>query len=134
MTEIFSTLFGQSDAQAPPSSAALSFGPGKPPPPLPQSSAPGPPQLSGQLGDEGPTARKPGVINEPFYLLRELPGKLDLLSDLLKHAALLTSVQPLCSLHVIMYVCLSNSWKRFNGKHKSDYTLQSGACIQQVLR
>lgn len=79
MTEIFSTLFGQSDAQAPPSSAALGFGPGKPPPPHPQSAAPVPPQLSGQLGDEGPTARKPGVINEPFYLLRELPGKLDVM-------------------------------------------------------
>lgn len=89
MTEIFSTLFGQSDAQAPPSSAALGFGPGKPPPPLPQSAAPVPPQLSGQLGDEGPTARKPGVINEPFYLLRELPGKLLYSSPVvLKHASL----------------------------------------------
>lgn len=75
MTEIFSTLFGQSDTQAPPTSAALGFGPGKPP--LPQSATPVPAQLSGQLGDEGPTARKPGVINEPFCLLRELPGKLD---------------------------------------------------------
>ncbi|KAB5570989.1 hypothetical protein PHYPO_G00219790 [Pangasianodon hypophthalmus] len=78
MTEIFSTLFGQSDSQAPPSSAALGFGAGKPPPPLPQSAAPVPAQLSGQLGDEGPTARKPGVINEPFYLLRELPVGNDL--------------------------------------------------------
>lgn len=79
MTEIFSTLFGQSDAQAPPSSATLAFGPGKPPHPLPQNATPVPAQHSGQLGDEGPTARKPGVINEPFYLLRELPGNLNAL-------------------------------------------------------
>lgn len=78
MTEIYSTLFGQGDGQAPPGSAALGFVSGKPPPPLPQSAAPVPPQLSGQHGDDGPAARKPGVINEPFYLLRELPTGNDL--------------------------------------------------------
>ncbi|XP_036424710.1 mediator of RNA polymerase II transcription subunit 19-A [Colossoma macropomum] len=78
MTEIFSTLFGQSEAQGPPGPAALGFGPGKPPPPHPQTQAPVPPQIPPQPGDEGPAARKPGVMNEPFYLLRELPAGNDL--------------------------------------------------------
>lgn len=74
MTEMFSTLFGPSDAQGPPGSAALGFGPGKPPPPLPQSQVSMPGQMPPQLGDEpGPVLRKPGASNEPFYLLRELP-------------------------------------------------------------
>ncbi|XP_042349853.1 mediator of RNA polymerase II transcription subunit 19-A isoform X2 [Plectropomus leopardus] len=30
-------------------------------------------QMPPQLGDEGPALRKPGAMNEPFYLLRELP-------------------------------------------------------------
>lgn len=89
MTEMFSNLFSQNDAQAPPSSAALGFGPGKPAPPHPQSAAPVPPPLSGQLGDEGPTGRKPGVINEPFYLLRELPGKANALRPGVFHSHVL---------------------------------------------
>lgn len=70
MAEIFSTLFGQSDAQPPTGQTA--FGSGKPPPP---NQAAGAAQMPTQLGDEGPTLRKPGAMNEPFYLLRELPGK-----------------------------------------------------------
>lgn len=74
MTEIFSTLFGQSETQVPPASS-IGFGPGKPPPPLPQNQVSMPAQIAPQHGDEGPAAlRKPGVMNEPFYLLRELPG------------------------------------------------------------
>uniref|UniRef100_A0A8C9RBU0 Mediator of RNA polymerase II transcription subunit 19 n=1 Tax=Scleropages formosus TaxID=113540 RepID=A0A8C9RBU0_SCLFO len=72
MTEIFS-LYPQSDGQVPPGSSALGFGPGKPPPPPPQSGVPMAVQIPHQLGDEGPCLRKPGVMNEPFYLLRELP-------------------------------------------------------------
>lgn len=75
MTEIFSTLFGQSEAQGPPGPASLGFGPGKPPPPIQQTQAPVQPQIPPQPGDEGPATRKPGAMNEPFYLLRELPGK-----------------------------------------------------------
>lgn len=74
MTEMFSTLFGQNEAQGPPGSSSLGFGPSKPPPPLPQSQVPLAAQMPPQLGDEGPALRKPGAMNEPFYLLRELPG------------------------------------------------------------
>ncbi|KAJ0049910.1 hypothetical protein NL108_005212 [Boleophthalmus pectinirostris] len=73
MTEMFSTLFGQSEAQGSQGSAALGFGPGKPPPPLPQSQVSMPGQMPPQIGDEGPLLRKPGASNEPFYLLRDLP-------------------------------------------------------------
>lgn len=75
MTEIFSSLFGQSETQVPPGSSAIGFGPGKPPPPLPQNQVSMPAQIPPQHGDEGPALRKPGVMNEPFYLLRELPGR-----------------------------------------------------------
>ncbi|XP_029020366.1 mediator of RNA polymerase II transcription subunit 19-A isoform X2 [Betta splendens] len=74
MTEMFSTLFGQNDAQGPPGSSSLGFGPGKPAPPLPQNQVSLAGQMPPQLGDEGPALRKPGAMNEPFYLLRELPG------------------------------------------------------------
>ncbi|XP_026137024.1 mediator of RNA polymerase II transcription subunit 19-A [Carassius auratus] len=73
MTEIFSTLFGQNDAQPSAGPAGLGFAAGKPPPPMPSNQAPVAAQIPGQLGDEGPTLRKPGAMNEPFYLLRELP-------------------------------------------------------------
>ncbi|KAF7228240.1 mediator of RNA polymerase II transcription subunit 19-A [Nothobranchius furzeri] len=73
MTEMFSNLFGQTEAQGPPGSSSLAFGPGKPPPPMPQNQVPMAGQMPPQLGDEGPVLRKPGVMNEPFYLLRELP-------------------------------------------------------------
>ncbi|XP_033488338.1 mediator of RNA polymerase II transcription subunit 19-A [Epinephelus fuscoguttatus] len=73
MTEMFSTLFGQNEAQGPPGSSSLGFGPGKPPPPLPQNQVSMAGQMPPQLGDEGPALRKPGAMNEPFYLLRELP-------------------------------------------------------------
>ncbi|XP_059918700.1 mediator of RNA polymerase II transcription subunit 19-A isoform X2 [Gadus macrocephalus] len=74
MTEMFSTLYGQNEAQGPPGSTSLGFGPGKPTPPLPQNQVAMPGQLAPQPGDEGPVLRKPGAMNEPFYLLRELPG------------------------------------------------------------
>ncbi|XP_030224333.1 mediator of RNA polymerase II transcription subunit 19-A isoform X1 [Gadus morhua] len=73
MTEMFSTLYGQNEAQGPPGSTSLGFGPGKPTPPLPQNQVAMPGQLAPQPGDEGPVLRKPGAMNEPFYLLRELP-------------------------------------------------------------
>lgn len=79
MTEMFSTLFGQNEAQGPPGSSSLGFGPSKPPPPLPQSQVPLAAQMPPQLGDEGPALRKPGAMNEPFYLLRELPGINDII-------------------------------------------------------
>ncbi|NP_001070059.1 mediator of RNA polymerase II transcription subunit 19-A [Danio rerio] len=78
MTEIFSTLFGQNDAQPPSGPAALGFAPGKPPPSMPPNQAPIAAQMPGQLGDDGPLLRKPGAMNEPFYLLRELPVGNDL--------------------------------------------------------
>lgn len=74
MTEMFSTMFGQNETQGPPGSSSLGFGPGKPPPPLPQNQVSLVGQLPPQLGDEGPALRKPAAMNEPFYLLRELPG------------------------------------------------------------
>ncbi|KAM9795337.1 mediator of RNA polymerase II transcription subunit 19-A isoform 1-T1 [Neosynchiropus ocellatus] len=73
MTEIFSTLYGQNETQGPAGSSSLAFGPGKPPPPIPQNQVSVTGQMPPQLGDEGPTLRKPGAMNEPFYLLRELP-------------------------------------------------------------
>lgn len=87
MTEMFSTLFGQNEAQGPPGSSSLGFGPSKPPPPLPQSQVPLAAQMPPQLGDEGPALRKPGAMNEPFYLLRELPGTVKL-SYIRLHCAL----------------------------------------------
>nr|XP_015209457.1 PREDICTED: mediator of RNA polymerase II transcription subunit 19 [Lepisosteus oculatus] len=72
MTEIFS-LFGQSDSQGPPGSSALGYGPGKQPGPPPQNQVSMAVQMPPQLGDEGPPLRKPAAMNEPFYLLRELP-------------------------------------------------------------
>ncbi len=75
MTEIFSSLFGQNDAQPSTGPAGLGFAAGKPPPTMPSNQAPVAAQIPGQHGDEGPTLRKPGAMNEPFYLLRELPGK-----------------------------------------------------------
>lgn len=75
MTEIFSTLFGQTDAQPSTGPAGLGFAAGKPPSTMPSNQAPVAAQIPGQHGDEGPTLRKPGAMNEPFYLLRELPGK-----------------------------------------------------------
>ncbi|XP_068181146.1 mediator of RNA polymerase II transcription subunit 19-A isoform X1 [Antennarius striatus] len=71
MTEMFSTLFGQNEVQGPPGSSSLGFGSGKPSLPQNQVSMAG--QMPPQLVDEGPTLRKPGAMNEPFYLLRELP-------------------------------------------------------------
>ncbi|XP_061102829.1 mediator of RNA polymerase II transcription subunit 19-B isoform X1 [Conger conger] len=73
MTEIFSSLYGQNDAQGPPGSSALGFGPGKPPPPPTQNQVSMSVQIPHQLADEGPALRKPGAMNEPFYLLREIP-------------------------------------------------------------
>ncbi|KAJ8247740.1 hypothetical protein GJAV_G00249740 [Gymnothorax javanicus] len=61
------------DAQGPPGSSTLGFGPGKPPPPPTQNQVSMSVQLSHPLGDEGPALRKPGAMNEPFYLLREIP-------------------------------------------------------------
>ncbi|XP_028314509.1 mediator of RNA polymerase II transcription subunit 19-A isoform X2 [Gouania willdenowi] len=73
MTEMFSNMFGQNEAQGPPGSSSLGFGPGKPQPPMPQNAVSMAGQMPAQLGDEGPALRKPGAMNEPFYLLRELP-------------------------------------------------------------
>lgn len=79
MTEMFSTLFGQNEPQGPPGSSSLGFGSGKPPPPLPQNQVPMAGQMPPQLVEEGPALRKPGAMNEPFYLLREVPGTTNLL-------------------------------------------------------
>lgn len=78
MTEMFSNLFGQNEGQGPPGSLSLGFGPGKLPPPMPQSQVSMAGQMPPQLVDEGPPLRKPGAMNEPFYLLRELPGTVGL--------------------------------------------------------
>ncbi|XP_056129840.1 mediator of RNA polymerase II transcription subunit 19-A isoform X2 [Lampris incognitus] len=90
MTEMFSTLFGQNEAQGPPgSSSSHGFGAGKPAPPLPQNQVPMAGQLPPQLGDEGPALRKPGAMNEPFYLLlgNELTGNTNLITHYnLEHA------------------------------------------------
>jgi len=66
-------MYGQNEAQGPPGSSALGLRSGNPPPPLQQSQVPMTAQMPPQLGDEGPALRKPGAMNEPFYLLRELP-------------------------------------------------------------
>lgn len=79
MTEMFSTLFGQNEVQGPPGSSSLGFGPGKPTPPIPQNQVSMAAQMPPQLVDDGPALRKSGAMNEPFYLLRELPGTVTLL-------------------------------------------------------
>ncbi len=71
MTEIFSSLYGQPDSQGPAGSSALGFGSGKPQ--VPQNM--GPMCFSHQMVDEGGPIRKPAAMNEPFYLLRELPSE-----------------------------------------------------------
>lgn len=73
MTEIFSSLYGQTEAQGP---SAMGFGPGKPlPPPVPQNPVQMAVPIPHQLVDEGPPLRKPAAMNEPFYLVRELPSE-----------------------------------------------------------
>lgn len=79
MTEMFPTMYGQNEAQGPPGSLSMGFGPGKLPLPMPQNQVSMAGQMPPQLGDEGPAMRKPGAMNEPFYLLRELPGNVGLL-------------------------------------------------------
>jgi len=71
MTEIFSSLYGQPDSQGPSGPSALGFGSGKPQ--VPQNM--GPICFPHQMGDEGGPIRKPSAMNEPFYLLRELPSE-----------------------------------------------------------
>ncbi|KAK3573185.1 hypothetical protein QTP86_015100 [Hemibagrus guttatus] len=73
MTEIFSSLYGQTEAQGPSGPSTMGFGPGKPlPPPVPQNPVHMAVPIPHQLVDEGPL-RKPAAMNEPFYLVRELP-------------------------------------------------------------
>lgn len=76
MTEIFSSLYGQNEAQGPSGPSAMGFGPGKPlPPPVPQNPVHMAVPIPHQLVDEGPPLRKPAAMNEPFYLVRELPSE-----------------------------------------------------------
>ncbi|TSK22559.1 Mediator of RNA polymerase II transcription subunit 19-B [Bagarius yarrelli] len=73
MTEIFS-LYGQTEAQGPSGPSSMGFGSGKPlPPPVPQNPVHMAVPIPHQLVDEGPPLRKPSAMNEPFYLVRELP-------------------------------------------------------------
>lgn len=89
MTEIFSSLYGQTEAQGPSGPSSMGFGPGKPlPPPVPQNPVHMAVPIPHQLVDEGPPLRKPAAMNEPFYLVRELPS--EYLSDLI-HLIMLTS-------------------------------------------
>lgn len=71
MTEIFSSLYGQPDSQGPAGPSALGFGSGKPQ--VPQNM--GPMCFPHQMMEEGAPVRKPAAMNEPFYLLRELPSE-----------------------------------------------------------
>lgn len=75
-------MYGPNEAQGPPGSLSLGFGPGKLPLPMPQNQVSMAVQLPPQHGDDGPAMRKPGAMNEPFYLLRELPGNVCLLPHL----------------------------------------------------
>lgn len=109
MTEIFSSLFGQNETQGPAGSSSLGFGPGKPPPPLPQNQVSVAGQMPPQLGDEGPALRKPGAMNEPFYLLRELPGtdplELLVLSCILFVLASVVKVKLMCYRRAVCKQC-----------------------------
>ncbi|XP_056312706.1 mediator of RNA polymerase II transcription subunit 19-B [Danio aesculapii] len=82
MTEIFSSLYGQSDSQGPAGPSALGFGSGKPQ--VPQNM--GPMCFPHQMMEEGGPVRKPAAMNEPFYLLRELPME----NELTGHTNLIT--------------------------------------------
>lgn len=77
MTEIFSSLYGQTDAQGPSGPSGMGFGPGKPlAPPVPQNPVHMAMPIPHQLVDEGPPLRKQSAaMNEPFYLVRELPSE-----------------------------------------------------------
>lgn len=76
MTEIFSSIYGQTEGQGPSGPPAMGFGPGKPlPPPVPQNPVHMALPIPHQLVDEGLPLRKPAAMNEPFYLVRELPSE-----------------------------------------------------------
>lgn len=83
MTEIFSSLYGQPDPQGSAGASALGFGPGKPQ--VPQNL--GSMCFPHQMVDEGAQLRKPAAMNEPFYLLRELPSKCQCYIDLIMQNA-----------------------------------------------
>ncbi|XP_069768910.1 mediator of RNA polymerase II transcription subunit 19-like isoform X4 [Narcine bancroftii] len=75
--DAMNTLFSPADATML-ASASPAMGPyGKqqqqPPPPLPP-----PPQQGSMTADEGTRKAAGGVINGPFYVMRELPGMIDL--------------------------------------------------------
>ncbi|KAL6486879.1 hypothetical protein MHYP_G00035050 [Metynnis hypsauchen] len=99
MTEMFSTLYGQADTQGPPGPSAMGFGPGKPlAPPVAQNPVHMSVGIAHQLVDEGPPLRKPGAMNEPFYLLRELPMENELTgnTNLITHYNLEHSYNKFC--------------------------------------
>ncbi|XP_026856298.2 mediator of RNA polymerase II transcription subunit 19-B [Electrophorus electricus] len=74
MTEIFSSLYSQSETQGPSGPSGMGYGPGKPlPPPVPQNTIHMSVSIPHHFVDDGPQLRKPTAMNEPFYLLRELP-------------------------------------------------------------
>ncbi|MBN3292297.1 MD19B polymerase, partial [Polypterus senegalus] len=83
MMDNFSSLFGQTDSSGPPG-----FGPGKATQPVSQQ----------QVGEDG--VRKQGVINEPFYLLRELPAGNELTGNT----------------NLITYYNLEHAYNKFCGK------------------
>ncbi|XP_058874853.1 mediator of RNA polymerase II transcription subunit 19-B-like [Acipenser ruthenus] len=72
MIDNFSALFGQSEPSGPPGSSALGFGSAKPPTQAPNQvpllSVP----MQQHAGEEG--LRKAAAMNQPFYLLREMPA------------------------------------------------------------
>ncbi|XP_062851408.1 mediator of RNA polymerase II transcription subunit 19-B isoform X1 [Trichomycterus rosablanca] len=99
MTEIFSSLYSQTEPQGPAGPSAMGFGPGKPlAPPVPQNPVHMAVPMSHQLVDEGPPLRKSTSMNEPFYLVRELPMENELTgnTNLITHYSLEHAYNKFC--------------------------------------
>ncbi|XP_043371949.1 mediator of RNA polymerase II transcription subunit 19 isoform X2 [Dermochelys coriacea] len=95
MMENFSALFGGAEPPAPAAATALGFGPGKPGGP-----GAGPPPAAATPQTAEDAARKAAAASGPFYLMRELPGNMELTG----------------STNLITHYNLEHSYNKFCGK------------------
>ncbi|XP_030417749.1 mediator of RNA polymerase II transcription subunit 19 isoform X3 [Gopherus evgoodei] len=95
MMENFSALFGGAEPPPPAAATALGFGPGKPGGP-----GAGPPPAAAAPQTVEDVARKAAAASGPFYLMRELPGNMELTG----------------STNLITHYNLEHSYNKFCGK------------------
>ncbi|CAM5149148.1 unnamed protein product [Natator depressus] len=95
MMENFSALFGGAEPPPPAAATALGFGPGKPGGP-----GAGPPPAAATPQTAEDAARKAAAASGPFYLMRELPGNMELTG----------------STNLITHYNLEHSYNKFCGK------------------